>query len=539
MAGLAAAFGSGAMTNSVSELENADCIFIIGSNTTSSHPLVATRIYRARKNGANIIVADPRKIHISRFADIYVQHNLGTDVALLNGIMHEIIAQGWHDMEFIESRTEGFEEFKKTIENYPPEKVSDITGVSVDDIKEIARLYGTADKGSIVYCMGITQHTNGVDNVKSLANLAMLTGNVGRESTGVNPLRGQNNVQGACDMGALPNVYPGYQAVTMLDIQQKFESAWDAKLSNKIGLTIPEMISGLHEGTVKALYVVGENPIMSDPDSGHVEEALKKAEFLVVQDIFMSPTAKLAHVVLPGASYAEKDGTFTNTERRVMRIRKAIEPIGDSRADWEIIQDLSNRFGYKMEYDSPASIMEEIRELTPSYAGITYGRLEGEGIQWPCPDTGHPGTRFLHKDRFAKGRGLFHAIEYKGPAEKTDEEYSFWLTTGRVFVHYHTATMTGNSPSLISEVSDGYVEINPHDADKMGISNGEWVKVSSRRGEVKARAYITTRVKEGMVFMNFHFLETNANILTNPAFDPVVKIPEYKVCAVKIEKANP
>lgn len=538
MAGLAAAFGSGAMTNSIDELENADCIFIIGSNTTSSHPLVASRILRAKKNGAKIIVADPRRIHISRFADIYVQHNLGTDVALLNGIMHEILTQGWHDKEFIESRTEGFEEFKKTIENYPPDKVSEITGVSLDDIKEIAMLYGTADKGSIVYCMGITQHTNGVDNVKSLANLAMLTGNVGRESTGVNPLRGQNNVQGACDMGALPNVYPGYQPVTMADIQEKFESAWGAKLSNKIGLTIPEMITGLHEGTVKALYVVGENPIMSDPDTRHVEEALNRAELLVVQDIFMTPTAELAHVVLPGASYAEKDGTVTNTERRVLRVRKAIEPIGDSRPDWEIIQNLSNRFGYKMEYESPESIMEEIRQVTPSYGGITYSRLEGDGIQWPCPDTEHPGTKFLHKDRFAKGKGLFHAIEYRGPAERTDDEYPLWLTTGRVFVHYHTATMTGNSPSLVSEMSDGYIEINPEDARRLSISHDDDVIVSSRRGQVKVRAFITDRVKQGTVFMNFHFLETNANILTNPAHDPVVKIPEYKVCAVQLQKAN-
>ena len=524
------------MTNSVSELEDADCIFVIGSNTTSSHPLVATRIFRGKEKGAKLIVADPRKIQLASMADIYVSQNLGTDVALLNGIMHVIIERGWHDQGFIEGRTEGFEDFSKTIGDYPPEKVAEITGIASDDIVKIAEYYGTAKTASIVYCMGITQHTTGVDNVKSLANLAMLTGNMGKASTGVNPLRGQNNVQGACDMGGLPNVYPGYQAVNIPDNQKKFESAWDAKLSEQVGLTIPAMLSGLLEGSVKGLFVVGENPMMSDPDTNHVEKALKSAELLVVQDIFLTPTAELAHVVLPGTSFAEKEGTFTNTERRVLRVRQAIEPVGDSRPDWQVIQDVSNRFGYPMDYESPADIMKEIASVTPSYGGITFERLEGEGLQWPCPDPEHPGTEFLHKEKFVRGKGLFHAIEYKPPAEAVDEEYPLWLTTGRVYVHYHTGTMTRNSPSLNAELSEAYLEVSSEDAERMEISRGDAVKVSSRRGEIRAKTLVTDRVKEGVVFMPFHFVESNANVLTNPAHDPIVKIPEFKVCAVRVER---
>jgi len=536
VAGLAAAFGSGAMTNSVAELENSDCIFIIGSNTTSSHPLVATRIFRAKKKGAKLIVADPRKIQLAAMADIYVRQNLGTDVALINGIMHVILEKGWHDQAFIDERTEGFEEFKKAVDNYPPEKAAEIAGVAAEDIVRIAEYYGIAEAGSIVYCMGITQHTTGVDNVKSLANLAMLTGNLGKESTGVNPLRGQNNVQGACDMGGLPNVFTGYQPVTNDDANEKFSKAWNAeKIPKEVGLTIPDMLSGLVEGSVKALYVLGENPIVSDPDTNHVKKALEKAELLVVQDIFLTPTAELAHVVLPGTSFAEKDGTFTNTERRVLRVRKAIEPVGDSRPDWQIIQELSNRFGYSMEYDSPEAIMNEIAALTPSYGGIRYERLEGEGLQWPCPDTEHPGTKFLHQNGFARGKGLFHAIEFQPPAETVDDEYPFWLTTGRVFAHYHTGTMTRNSPTLNAEISEGYLELHPADAEQLKVCRGDEVSVTSRRGRITAKTMVTERVEQGSVFMPFHFVESCANVLTNPAHDPIAKIPEFKVCAVRVE----
>jgi len=525
------------MTNSIEEIQDAECIFVIGSNTTSSHPLVATRIFRAKQKGAKLVVADPRRIQLVTEADVYLRQKLGTDVALLNGMMHVILEKNWHKPSFIEERTEGFEEFRKTLEDYTPEKTAEITGVPAEDIIKAAEYYATAETATIIYCMGITQHVTGVDNVKTLANLAMMTGQIGRESTGVNPLRGQNNVQGACDMGGLPNVYPGYQAVTSIDAQKKFADAWEAELSDQIGRTIPEMLDGLDDGSIKAMVIMGENPVQSDPDMAHVRKALSKAELLVVQDIFMTPTAQLAHVVLPGACFAEKDGTFSNTERRVTRVRKAIEPPGDARADWEIICDISNRFGYAMHYDSPAAIMDEIASLTPSYGGIFYDRLEGEGLQWPCPDRDHPGTKFLHKDAFARGKGLFHAIAYAPPAEVVDEAYPFWLTTGRVFAHYHTSTMTRNCPHLDAEVREGLLELNPMDADTLGVADGDEVKVSSRRGELNVKTAVTDRVDKGVLFLPFHFMESNANVLTNTALDPIAKIPELKVCAVKLEKA--
>ena len=538
MAGLAAAFGSGAMTNSVEEIERADCIFIIGSNTSVAHPLVATRVYRAKARGAKLIVADPRRIPIVLQADLHLRQNLGTDVALINGLMHIILKREWHDRPFIDERTENFEALRAVIEEYTPERVSEITGIAVADLERAAEWYSTAERATILYTMGITQHTTGVDNVKSLANLAMFTGNMGRESTGVNPLRGQNNVQGACDLGGLPNVYPGYQPVTDGNVRKKFEEAWGAKLSDTVGLTVTEILPAVLDGRVKALVVLGENPVMSDPDSLHVEKALKAVDFLLVIDIFRTPTAELADVVLPGTSFAEKDGTFTNTERRVQMVRKAIEPLGDSKPDWEIIQELSSRFGYPMDFDSPQAIQDEIAKLTPSYGGITYNRLQGEGLQWPCPDADHPGTKFLHQGRFARGKGLFHAIEYKPPAEDVDEEYPFQLTTGRLYVHYHTGTMTRNSPSLDREVKECFLEMNPADAADLGIGDGEMVTIASRRGSVATKIKLTKAVDERVVFMPFHFLESRANILTNPAHDPIAKIPEYKVCAVRIEKLS-
>ncbi len=525
------------MTNSVDELADADCIFVIGSNTTTAHPIVATRLYQAKERGAKLVVADPRKIQLSLFADVYVSQRLGSDVALLNGIMNHILAQGWQDQDFIDERTEGWEDFRQVVEKWTPERAAEVCGVAAEDIRKIAELYAKACRASIVYCMGITQHVSGVDNVKSLANLAMLTGNIGRASTGVNPLRGQNNVQGACDMGGLPDVFPGYQKVGAIDVQAKFEKAWGTSLSDKPGLKIPDILHGLDKGEVKALYVVGENPLMSDPDEAHVKKALAQAELVVVQDIFPNQTTEFAHVVLPGASFAEKDGTFTNTERRVQRVRQAVEPVGDSRPDWKIIQDLSTRFGYEMSYDSPAAVMEEIAQVTPQYGGISFERLEGEGLCWPCPDRDHPGTKFLHQGKFARGRGLFHAIDYRPPAEEVDEEYPLWLTTGRAHVHYHTGTMTRNSPTLHAQMPEGFVEINPADAAELGVAQGDEVSVASRRGEVRAKAMLTERVKPGLVFMPFHFAEASANVLTNPALDPLCKIPEYKVCAVRVKKA--
>ena len=539
MAGLAAAFGSGAMTNSIEEIEGADCILIIGSNTSIAHPLIATRVARAKARGAKLIVADPRKIPIILQSDLHLQQNLGTDVALINGLMHIILKKGWQDQVFIDERTENIEALKKVVENYPPEKVSEITGIPVADLEKAAEYYAKAERASILYTMGITQHTTGVDNVKSLANLAMLTGNLGKESTGINPLRGQNNVQGACDMGGLPNVYTGYQAVIDQAVRQKFEEAWGARLPDKIGLTATEMFPAVLDGKMKALIILGENPVVSDADCLHVEKALKAIDFLLVIDIFKTPTSDLAHVVLPGAAFAEKEGTFSNTERRVQLLRKAVEPPGESKPDWQIIQELSSRFGYPMDYASPRAIMEEIAKLTPSYGGITYDRLQGDGLQWPCPNTEHPGTKFLHQGRFTRGKGLFSAIEYKPAAEIADEEYPFQLTTGRVHVHYHTGTMTRNSPSLEREISECFLEMHPEDAVELKVADGDWVVIASRRGAVSSRVKLTDAAGRKTVFMPFHFLESRANILTNPAFDPIAKIPEYKVCAVKIQKMDP
>jgi formate dehydrogenase major subunit len=536
VAGLAAAFGSGAMTNSIEEIEGADCILIIGSNTSVAHPLIATRVYRAKARRAKLIVADPRKIPITLQSDLHLRQNLGTDVAFINGLMHIILKKGWQDQAFIDERTEKFEELKKVVENYPPEKVSEITGIPTADLEKAAEYYAKAGRASVLYTMGITQHTTGVDNVKSLANLAMLTGNLGKESTGINPLRGQNNVQGACDMGGLPNVYPGYQAVIDQAVRQKFEEAWGAKLPDKIGLTATEMFPAILEGKIKGMVILGENPMVSDPDSLHVEKALKALDFLLVIDIFPTPTSDLAHVVLPGAAFAEKEGTFTNTERRVQLLRKAVEPPGESKQDWQIIQELSSRFGYPMDYASPRAIMEEIAKLTPSYGGITYDRLQGDGLQWPCPNAEHAGTKFLHQGRFTRGKGLFTPIEYKPPAEMPDEEYPFQLTTGRVHVHYHTGTMTRNSPSLEREISECFLEMHPEDAAEMNVTEGDRVVIASRRGSVPTRVKLTDSAVRKTVFMPFHFLESRANIVTNPAFDPIAKIPEFKVCAVRIEK---
>ena len=526
------------MTNSIPEIEDADCIFIIGSNTSVAHPLIAYRIYRAKEKGAKVIVADPRKIQVTMVADVHVRQRLGSDVALLNGMMNVIISKNLHDTSFIEERTEGFDKLEETLRNYPPERASEITGVSVEDIEKMAVMFASSDKSTILYAMGITQHSHGVDNVKSLANLSMLTGKIGKESCGVNPLRGQNNVQGACDMGGLPNVYPAYQAVIDENNRKKFEDVWNAQLSPKVGFTIMEMMHGLEDGSIKGMMVLGENPLGSDPDTKHVKHALQQAEFLAVIDIFLTDTAKIADVVFPGASFAEKDGTFSNTERNVLRIRKAIDPPGDARPDWQIICDISTRFGLPMSYESPKEIFDEIALVTPSYAGLSYERLESGGIPWPCPSRDHLGTPILHKERFTRGKGLFHALEYRPPEELADEEFPMLLTTGRFFPHYHTGTMTRNSPTLDNEMPEGHIEIHPYDAKDLGLKSGEDIRIFSRRGDVITKAIVTDVVEPGTIFMSFHFMEANANELTNPALDPICKIPEYKVCAVRVEKIS-
>ncbi len=539
VAGLALAFGSGAMTNSIDELEHADCIFITGSNTSEAHPIIAMRIKAAvTRHGARVIVADPRRIDLVRFADLHLRQRSGSDVMLFNAMMNVIIAEGLENRAFVEERTEGFEEFRRAVEPCTPEAAAVVTGVPAEDIRAAARMFAKARNASIVYSMGITQHTTGTDNVLTLANLAMLTGQIGRLSTGVNPLRGQNNVQGACDMGCLPNVFPGYQKVDDPAAREKFEKAWGSLLPPKPGLTVVEMMHALESGEVEGLYIMGENPALSDPNLGRTRRALSAAKFLVVQDLFLTETAEFAHVVLPGASFAEKDGTFTNTERRVQRVRRALPPPGEAREDWRILQELSTRCGLAMEYASPERIMEEIASVTPSYGGIAYDRIEAGGLSWPCPNRDHPGTKFLHGGKFTRGKGKFHAVPFREAAELPDGDYPFLLSTGRVLYQFHTGTMTRKSEGL-DELSDiGAVEVHPGDAERLGIEEGDLVEVASRRGSVRARALVTPRVRPGMVFMPFHYREAPANEMTNDALDPVAKIPEFKVCAVRVAKVS-
>jgi len=538
VAGLVTTFGSGAMTNSIRDISDAACILAIGTNTTEAHPVIALEMKKAVGKGAKLIVANTREIDLVKDATIWLRHRPGTDVALLMGMARVIMDEGLADTDFIEERCENFDEFKKSLKAFDLATVERITGVPAKKITEAAFIYATNSPAAIFYAMGITQHTHGTDNVIATANLAMLTGNMGKPAAGVNPLRGQNNVQGACDLGALPNVYPGYQSVADDAIRDKFERAWDATLSNKPGLTVTEMFDGAYNGSIKAMYIMGENPPLSEPDANHAIEALKKLDFLVVQDIFMSETAELADVVLPAASFAERDGTFTNTERRVQRVRKALEPVGDSRPDWLITCQIAQKMGIKgFDFDSPSEIMEEIASLTPAYGGITYERLEEGGLQWPCPTTDHPGTPILHVGIFSRGKGHFVPLEYKPSAELPDKEYPLLLTTGRNLFHWHSGTMTRRVSGLNNLLGEAWVDISPSDAEKLGIAHGDRVKITSRRGSVTARANVTEVSDKGVVYMNMHFAESAANVLTNPALDPVAKIPEFKVSAVKIAKA--
>ena len=526
------------MTNSIACVEQADVIYVTGSNTTEQHPMIGTRVMQAKKNGAKLIVADNRRIRLSRFADMHLRHKNGTDVALVNSMMHVIFKEKLHDAKFVEERTENFAELQKILEEFPPERGEQITGVPAEDIAKAARLFATSGKGMIIYSMGITQHSHGVDNVKTMAHLAMLTGNLGKDGVGVNPLRGQNNVQGACDMGALPNVFTGYQKVTEEEVRSKFAKAWKVqKLPDNIGQTVTTAVDAALEGKIKGLFIMGENPMMSDPDITHVKKALEKLDFLVVQDLFMTPTAAMAHVVLPGASYAEKDGTFTSTERRVQRIRKAVEPVGNCRPDWMILCGIASAAGYPhMSYKSVEGVMDEIRALTPSYAGISYDRIEKTGIQWPCPGLDHQGTPVLHRGKFTKGKATFSAINFRPSEELPDKEYPFLLSTGRLYVHFHTGTMTRRTQLLDRDERSAYVEISPNDAKSLGIRTGESVSVSTRRGEIRVNAKVSDIVPDGVIFTTFHFEEAAANLLTNNALDPIAKIPEYKVCAARIRK---
>jgi len=547
VAGLAAAFGSGAMTNSVPEFSaETQCFLITGSNTTEAHPLVASHVMEAKERGARIVVVDPRQAQIGRLADLYLRFRPGTDVAWLNGMMNVIISEGLEDRAFVEERTEGYEQLRQVVMEYTPERVEEISDIPADDLRTAARMYAQNKPAAILYAMGITQHTTGTDNVKSCANLAMLTGNMGVPGGGVNPLRGQNNVQGACDLGGLPNVYPGYQKVTVPELRAKFEAAWGVgNLSDQVGMTVMKMVDGACTGAVRALYVMGENPMLSDPDVNHVRHCLEQLDLLVVQDIFLTETAQLAHVVLPGVSFAERDGTFTGTDRRIQRVRKAVEPLGEARPDWEIICLLAQRMGASgFDFASPGEVTDEIARVTPLYGGVSYERLEQEGfLQWPVPTPDHPGTPYLHKGKFSRGLGHFHAIHFQEAAELPDEEYSFILTTGRLMFHWHTGTMTRRSEKLEQEVPEAYVEMHPDDAARIGLlpprlrggQRGGRVRVASRRGEIELAVRVTPRIRPGVVFIPFHFAEAAANALTNAALDPDSGIPEYKVCAVRVE----
>ena len=537
--GLASTLGSGAMTNSIEEFKNADVLLVTGSNTTETHPVIATYIKHAViHNNAKLIVVDPGKIELTKYASAWLRPKNGTDIAWLNGLANAIIDLELHNKEFISDRTEGFQELKDDLKDYTPEYVEEITGIPAEDLIKAAQIYASADKASIAYAMGITQHTRGTDNVKAVANLALLTGNMGRKSTGVNPLRGQNNVQGACDMGALPNVYPGYQKVVDRNIKNKFEKTWNSKLSDKNGLTVVEMMNATDTENLKSLYIMGENPMLTDPNSNHVEKALKSLDFLVVQDIFLTETAQLADVVLPSASFAEKDGTFTNTERRIQKVNKIIPPIGKSKPDWETISILAKEMGANsFNYSSWQNILSEINSLVTQYAGITPERINnGEKLQWPCTDSNHPGTEYLHKDKFSRGIAQLSSVKYTPPVEPATEEYPFILTTGRSLFHYHSGSMTRRSNALNSYQPNAYCEMSAKDIEKLNLVNNEIVKISSKRGSINIQIKQSERPANGTIFVPFHFAEAAANKLTLDTLDPTAKIPEYKECAAKIEK---
>lgn len=542
VAGLATTFGSGAMTNGFDSIKEADYIFCIGSNNMEAHPLFGRKLIQAQKNGAKLVVLDPRYTPTAKIADEYVQFKTGTDVALMNGMIKVIIDNDLQDDEFIKNRTKGFDELKETVQKYDLETVSEITHIAPEVIEELAIEYAKADKAAIVYSLGITEHSHGADNVMSTANLAMLTGNIGREGTGVNPLRGQNNVQGACDMGALPSDYVGYRKVADQETTDWFNEYYGTNLPAKPGLTLVEMMNAAHAGDLKVLYIHGEDPVLSDADIKHTKEALANLDMLIVQELFMTDTAQCADVVLPAAGWGEQEGTFTNGERRVQCLHKAQEPPEGAMLDWKIMEEIAVRMGVpreKFHYESAEEIFEEIRECAPIFAGMNRERLDTpEALHWPCPSVDDPCQPLMHKDKFAHpdGLGIFQALEHRGPVEVPDEEYPLLLTTTRVLFHYHAA-MTRRCKTLDNEVKTGFIEINTEDAKELGILNNEIIKASSRRGEIEIPARVTDDIKKGIVNIPMHFTECAANMLTNSdSFDPKCKMVELKACAIKVEK---
>ena len=537
--GLAQTLGSGAMTNPIADItEDVDMILLVGSNPEEAHPVIGAQIRQAIQRGTQVVVVDPRKINLVKDSALHLQVQAGTNVAFANGMMHVILKEGLADRHFIEERTEGFSDLEKMVADYTPEKVAEICHIHPEDLIQAARMYAKAEKAPIIYCLGVTEHSTGTEGVMSMSNLAMLVGKVGKPGCGVNPLRGQNNVQGACDMGCMPYDFPGYQKVNNPEVIDKFEKAWHVPLNRNTGLTSTKVLPAATAGNVKGLYIFGEDPIVTDPDTGHVRQALESLDFLVVQELFMTETAAYADVVLPGISYAEKDGTFTNTERRVQRVRKAVEPRGQAREDYEIFCEVMTRMGYPCAYESAKEIMEEISALTPSFGGINYERLEKESLQWPCRSLTDPGTPIMHVGSFARGKGLFKAIPYKQAQELPDEEYPYLMSTGRMLYHYNTRAMTGRTEGINQIANHSYIEINAVDAQALGIQEGDKVEVHSRRGKIETYAAVGNRVFPQEVFMTFHFPDGNVNEITNAVFDDIATIPEYKVCAVAIKPVN-
>jgi len=535
VAGLASAFGSGAMTNSINEIKEVATLLVIGANPTEAHPIVGIEMKKALRRGAFLIVCDPRKTWLARHAHIHIQHLPGTDNMLINAMMRHILDRGLYDQAFVDGRCEGFEAFCENLKDYTVDKAAALCGVDAHLIRRAAETYATGNPSSIFYTLGITEHTCGTENVQNLANLAMLCGQIGKPSSGVNPLRGQNNVQGGCDMGAMAHVLPGYQKWTDAEVRAKFEKAWGVRLPDNKGGRIPDFIERAGDGTLKALYCMGEDPVSTEPNQAKVIRHLKRLEFIVSQEIFLSETAKLADVVLPGVCFAEKDGTFTNTERRVQRVRKAVDPPGDSRPDWQILCMVATAMGYPMFYEHPSQVWDEMASLTPILAGITYARIEKVGLQWPCPTPDHPGTAYLHKDRFTRGKGLFHVINYRPPAEIPDDDYPLILSTGRTLFHYNAGNMTRQSESITQKQSESFVEINSRDAEHLGIRDSQAVRVTTRRGTQVVRAAVGDRVRAGVIWMPFHFVECPTNALTNDQFDNVTRTAEYKCCAARVE----
>lgn len=537
--GLAQTLGSGAMTNPIADItEDVDMILLVGSNPEEAHPVIGAQIRQAIQRGTQVVVVDPRKINLVKDSALHLQVQAGTNVAFANGMMHVILKEGLADRHFIEERTEGFLDLEKMVADYTPEKVAEICHIHPEDLIQAARMYAKAEKVPIIYCLGVTEHSTGTEGVMSMSNLAMLVGKVGKPGCGVNPLRGQNNVQGACDMGCMPYDFPGYQKVNNPEVIDKFEKAWHVPLNRNTGLTSTKVLPAATTGNVKGLYIFGEDPIVTDPDTGHVRQALESLDFLVVQELFMTETAAYADVVLPGISYAEKDGTFTNTERRVQRVRKAVEPRGQAREDHEIFCEVMTRMGYPCAYESAKEIMKEISAVTPSFGGINYERLEKESLQWPCRSLTDPGTPIMHVGSFARGKGLFKAIPYKQAQELPDEEYPYLMSTGRMLYHYNTRAMTGRTEGINQIANHSYIEINAVDAQALGIQEGDKVEVHSRRGKIETYAAVGNRVFPQEVFMTFHFPDGNVNEITNAVFDDIATIPEYKVCAVAIKPVN-